>query len=318
MKEIKQLNPECLEFFEDIDLQKWTQSHDNGYQYGWMTSNAAECMNGVFKGARMLPMTSLAGTYAWGAATLAWLYRKLCRASNAQFLEIAGPLMLLQVWAYDRFSIIAPQRTLQHSDGRPLSFRWSGVQAASEQSGNMLLIYRWTFDRLSRSQINWTPYTPDIMASLPVRCQSGQAFNMLQTPPAISYTDQRLHQIDLRGKHDQDWRRIHAEHIGVWNSRYDFRVEAPTTSEPTVLENYFVWYRSITRRFITQEGAFYHCMYDFVDEVQTFSVEHRTTERVDHIIQQTRRLTVADTDRRRMRRRLRRQGDDVVEGDEDN
>uniref|UniRef100_A0A9I9EB02 Uncharacterized protein n=1 Tax=Cucumis melo TaxID=3656 RepID=A0A9I9EB02_CUCME len=58
--------------------------------------------------------------------------------------------------------------------------------------------------------------------------------------------------------------------------------------------------------------------YDFVDEVQTFSVEHRTTERVDHIIQQTRRLTVADTDRRRMRRRLRRQGDDVVEGDEDN
>lgn len=68
--------------------------------------------------------------------------------------------------------------------------------------------------------------------------------------------------------------------------------------------------------------------YDFVDEVQTFSVEHdiealgqicdRTTERVDHIIQQTRRLTVADTDRRRMRRRRRRQGDDVVEGDEDN
>ncbi|TYK01398.1 serine/threonine-protein phosphatase 7 long form-like protein isoform X1 [Cucumis melo var. makuwa] len=446
MKEIKQLNPECLEFFEDIDLQKWTQSHDNEYRYGWMTSNAAECMNGVFKGARMLPMTSLvrltfyrtilyferriaeiseavdrgevyteyamkklkrwetrasahsvtsidretqtfevhtgmsmispykgqhtqvvtlvhymflqflfdfdqAGTYAWGAATLAWLYRKLCQASNAQFLEIDGPLMLLQVWAYDRFSIIAPQRTLQHSDGRPLSF--SDIQATSEQSGNMLLIYRWTFDRLSRSQINWTPYTPDIMASLPVRCQSGQAvwtyvgplicfhlvekhqpdrvlrqFNMLQTPPAISYTDQRLHQIDLRGKHDQDWRRIHAEHIGVWNSRYDFRVEAPTTSEPTVSENYFVWYRSITRRFITQEGAFYHCMYDFVDEVQTFSVEHdiealgqicdRTTERVDHIIQQTRRLTVADTDRRRMRRRRRRQGDDVVEGDEDN
>uniref|UniRef100_A0A9I9E1F2 Aminotransferase-like plant mobile domain-containing protein n=1 Tax=Cucumis melo TaxID=3656 RepID=A0A9I9E1F2_CUCME len=236
-----------------------------------------------------------AGTYTWGAATLAWLYRELCRASNAQSLEIAGPLMLLQ----------------------------SGVQAASEQSGNMLLIYRWTFDRLSRSQINWTPYTPDIMASLPVRCQSGQAvwtyigplicfhlvekhqpdrvlrqFNMLQTPPTISYTNQRLHQIDLRGKHGQDWRRIHAEHIGVLNSRYDFRVEAPTTSEPTVSENYFVLYRSITRRFITQEGAFYHCMYDFVDEVQTFSVEHdiealgqicdRTTERVDHIIQQTR------------------------------
>uniref|UniRef100_A0A9I9ELN5 Serine/threonine-protein phosphatase 7 long form-like protein n=1 Tax=Cucumis melo TaxID=3656 RepID=A0A9I9ELN5_CUCME len=65
-------------------------------------------------------------------------------------------------------------RTLQHSDGQPLSFRWSGVQAASEQSGNMLLIYRWTFDRLSRFQINWTPYTLDIMASLFVRCHSSQ------------------------------------------------------------------------------------------------------------------------------------------------
>uniref|UniRef100_A0A9I9E2F8 Aminotransferase-like plant mobile domain-containing protein n=1 Tax=Cucumis melo TaxID=3656 RepID=A0A9I9E2F8_CUCME len=240
--------------------------------------------------------------------------------------------MLLQVWAYDRFSIIAPQRTLQHSDGRPLSFRWSGVQAASEQSENMLLIYRWTFDRLSRSQSGqavWTYVGPLICFHLVEKHQPDRVlrqFNMLQTPPAISYTDQRLHQIDLRGKHDR--RRIHAEHIGVWNSRYDFRVEAPTTSEPTVSENYFVWYRSITRRFITQKGAFYHCMYDFVDEVQTFSVEHniealgqicdRTTERVDHIIQQTRRLTVADTDRRRMRCRRRRQGDDVVEGDKDN
>ncbi|TYK03077.1 serine/threonine-protein phosphatase 7 long form-like protein [Cucumis melo var. makuwa] len=62
-----------------------------------------------------------AGTYAWVAATLVWLYRELCRASNAQSLEIAGPLMLLQVWAYDRFSIVAPQKPLQHSDGRPLS-----------------------------------------------------------------------------------------------------------------------------------------------------------------------------------------------------
>uniref|UniRef100_A0A9I9EBG7 Aminotransferase-like plant mobile domain-containing protein n=1 Tax=Cucumis melo TaxID=3656 RepID=A0A9I9EBG7_CUCME len=78
------------------------------------------------------------GTYAWVATTLVWLYRELCCASNAQSLEIAGPLMLLQVWAYNRFSIVAPQKPLQHSDGRPLSFRWSGALAASEQSANIL------------------------------------------------------------------------------------------------------------------------------------------------------------------------------------
>uniref|UniRef100_A0A9I9EK43 Uncharacterized protein n=1 Tax=Cucumis melo TaxID=3656 RepID=A0A9I9EK43_CUCME len=32
-------------------------------------------------------------------------------------------------------------------------------------------------------------------------------------PPMISFTNSSLHQTDLRGKHDQDWRRIHAEHI---------------------------------------------------------------------------------------------------------
>ena len=70
---------------------------------------------------------------------------------------------------------------------------------------------------------------PDIMALLPDRCHNGQAvwtymgpticfyivemhllnrvlrqFNMLQMPPTFSFTDLTLHQIDLRGKHDQD------------------------------------------------------------------------------------------------------------------
>ncbi|XP_011648507.1 serine/threonine-protein phosphatase 7 long form homolog [Cucumis sativus] len=38
-----------------------------------------------------------ADTYAWGATCLAWLYRKLCRASSTWSLEIINPLMFLQV-----------------------------------------------------------------------------------------------------------------------------------------------------------------------------------------------------------------------------
>ncbi|KAL6320844.1 hypothetical protein AAG906_008844 [Vitis piasezkii] len=37
----------------------WTQAYDLGYRYGWMTTNIAECINGVLKGARMLPITAL-------------------------------------------------------------------------------------------------------------------------------------------------------------------------------------------------------------------------------------------------------------------
>ncbi|KAL6317566.1 hypothetical protein AAG906_030319 [Vitis piasezkii] len=42
-----------------LDTKKWTLAHDGGHRYGWMTTNIAECINGVLKGARMLPITAL-------------------------------------------------------------------------------------------------------------------------------------------------------------------------------------------------------------------------------------------------------------------
>ena len=35
--------------------------------------------------------------YSWGSATLAWLYRQLCRASRSTATEIWGPVILLQL-----------------------------------------------------------------------------------------------------------------------------------------------------------------------------------------------------------------------------
>ena len=68
--------------------------------------------------------------------------------------------------------------------------------------------------------------------------------------------------------------------------------------------------------------------YNFVADIRAFSVKHNlealgdmcdtTMEDLTQIIQQTRQLNVVDTDRRRMRPIRRRQGDDVVEGDEEN
>ena len=51
-----------------------------------------------------------AGTYSWGSACLAWLYRELCRASHIDACDISGPLIILQLWIWDRFPFIAPQR----------------------------------------------------------------------------------------------------------------------------------------------------------------------------------------------------------------
>ena len=51
-----------------------------------------------------------AGHYCWGSAGLAWLYREMCRESRKDAHEIAGPLILLQLWAWNRFPFIAPHR----------------------------------------------------------------------------------------------------------------------------------------------------------------------------------------------------------------
>ncbi|QHO20595.1 uncharacterized protein DS421_11g339310 [Arachis hypogaea] len=37
------------------------------------------------------------GTYSWGSAALAWLYRCMCRVANRNVIKLAGPLQLLQL-----------------------------------------------------------------------------------------------------------------------------------------------------------------------------------------------------------------------------
>ena len=54
-----------------------------------------------------------AGYYSWGSTGLVWLYRELYRVSRIDAYDIVEPLILLQVWAWDRFSSIAPRRLLQ-------------------------------------------------------------------------------------------------------------------------------------------------------------------------------------------------------------
>jgi len=42
-----------------LPLEKWTQAYDGGKRYGHVTTNLAECINFVFKGARSLPISAL-------------------------------------------------------------------------------------------------------------------------------------------------------------------------------------------------------------------------------------------------------------------
>ncbi|XP_016165240.1 serine/threonine-protein phosphatase 7 long form homolog [Arachis ipaensis] len=48
------------------------------------------------------------GSYSWGSAALAWLYRCMCRVANRNVTNLAGPLQLLQSWIFWRFLSLRP------------------------------------------------------------------------------------------------------------------------------------------------------------------------------------------------------------------
>ena len=52
------------QYLKDVPNDKWALTFDEGYRYGAMTTNVSECFNGVLKGARSLPTTTIM-KYTW-------------------------------------------------------------------------------------------------------------------------------------------------------------------------------------------------------------------------------------------------------------
>ncbi|XP_058006462.1 uncharacterized protein LOC131181622 [Hevea brasiliensis] len=59
MDTIKSEHPDTFEWARNIPLEKWTHSHDGGKRYGSMTTNTVESVNGMLKGIRALPITTM-------------------------------------------------------------------------------------------------------------------------------------------------------------------------------------------------------------------------------------------------------------------
>ncbi|KAL2238032.1 UNVERIFIED_CONTAM: hypothetical protein Sindi_0994900 [Sesamum indicum] len=60
MEEIKSQSLEAYQWLDRIDKEKWTASHDGGWRCEILTTNMSECINGVLKRARRLPLTAIA------------------------------------------------------------------------------------------------------------------------------------------------------------------------------------------------------------------------------------------------------------------
>ncbi|KAF7806810.1 serine/threonine-protein phosphatase 7 long form-like protein [Senna tora] len=49
-------------------------------------------------------------TFCWGSAVLAYLYREMCNATDPDTHDISGCMVLLHLWAWERFPALAPHQ----------------------------------------------------------------------------------------------------------------------------------------------------------------------------------------------------------------
>ena len=59
MRDLERQNASVARKMKEIPYEKWTQAWDGGRRYGHMTTNLVECVNGVLKKSRHLPITAL-------------------------------------------------------------------------------------------------------------------------------------------------------------------------------------------------------------------------------------------------------------------
>ncbi|XP_015084300.1 protein MAINTENANCE OF MERISTEMS-like [Solanum pennellii] len=102
---------------------------------------------------------SRVGSYSWGSATLAYLYRFLCKASQSSQNEIAGFLPLLQ-----RVTVLRPQIVAKRDTRNifpvglprgPHAARWYAHFSWTDTTKHVLRIFRDALDSMTEDQVGY-------------------------------------------------------------------------------------------------------------------------------------------------------------------
>ncbi|XP_057429382.1 protein MAIN-LIKE 2-like isoform X2 [Lotus japonicus] len=209
------------------------------------------------------------GQYAWGAATLGFLYRALGNASLKTQSTISGCLTLLQCWSYFHLNIGRPKLNLDMIHDRfPFVVRWKGKQSGPTANRDVVF-YRKALDSLKPCEVEWLPYRnmdsmviPEHIKStlilgrsktmlicfdkaerhLPNRCL--RQYGMLQSIPDDVERWERKSRgvdggVDLSGKMESE--------LNEWMDRQLHIVDGDESVDES---EYMEWYLRITRKFI--------------------------------------------------------------------
>ncbi|KAF7844642.1 serine/threonine-protein phosphatase 7 long form-like protein [Senna tora] len=190
-------------------------------------------------------------TFSWGSAVLAYLYRELCNATDPNTSDISGCMVLLHLWAWDRFPGLAPHQPHfidpqlnVFGDLPPLGYRWTCIDVHYHQRYDTLKKYRLLLDSLKEDQIKWRPYDEDHvsqqiphycidnrhiwLANVPLICfhivewqysdRVLRHFGMDQPIPENPVDIDFLHTLKLTGNISANWFIEHQFYIHVWNN----------------------------------------------------------------------------------------------------
>ncbi|XP_060209365.1 serine/threonine-protein phosphatase 7 long form homolog [Lycium barbarum] len=227
----------------------------------------------------MLEDVNTIGSYSWGSATLASLYHYLCKASQAKQHEIAGFLPLLQVWAWERITVLRPQILAQRDANTglprgPRATRWFAHFSWTDTTQYVLKVFRDALDSMTEDQFIWEPYSDELIESLPDYCRVGRniwrarvtifcwdvvevhlpdrvmrQFGMIQEIPPTPFAFDPTHfNHDRRGRPNTNWELEHAQWLPFWHQRLRYVINAPVNHESLRYDDpYLVWFRRITR-----------------------------------------------------------------------
>ncbi|XP_057522601.1 serine/threonine-protein phosphatase 7 long form homolog [Amaranthus tricolor] len=148
------------------------------------------------------PWEVIAG-YSWGSAALAYLYRRLCEASRKNVKEIAGPLIILQLWAWEHVLIGQPMRNVGRGAFAPPLLPPPHVPYGS----------RWSFERRTRTHTrSGVGFYRDLLRA-----------NQGISPPCDTETE--LHN-SRKGREPKNWLEINVRHVARWEHMLELLAQA--------------------------------------------------------------------------------------------
>ncbi|RYR46069.1 hypothetical protein Ahy_A07g031824 isoform G [Arachis hypogaea] len=200
------------------------------------------------------------GRYSWGSATLAWLYRCLCRGTNRNVVNLAGPLQLLQSWIFWRFPTL-----------RPTGFDRFGFPLTSSETLTVSI------------QFVWEPYSsvdvaavihPEILADEHRRLWTAVTsliyfaaiewhqvdrvlpqFGGVQHLPQPALNIDWLHAKDDRGG-DRWFPTYYQEWHQFWENRLQSVIWVNRVLDPGPSAEYLEWWCHVAHRFLSPNVAF--------------------------------------------------------------